>query len=345
MVNTSRAAGQPGGAFSPAGRPGPGPVPRTSPPLSPKLRAVIWIRRHKVAPYLLLIPSLVLIAGLVIWPSIQIGVYSFQNVGLPQVVGAQPTQWVGFSNYSQILHDPEFWLSLRLSVISAAIMVPATLIVGTLVGLLLSKLGPRMRTFVASVATLAWATPPVSSAVVFIWLSDPEGGVLDWSFSKLPSWLGGGSHWSGFSWTNAALPAYTLIIALVVWTSFPFIAISVLAGLRTIPAELHESARVDGAGPWRIFWRVTYPVLKPLFLVLLLLSIIWDFGIFTQVYLIIGGLLNRDEFNLGVYGYSRAFTQPPAYSIGSALAFILTVILLIITVGYVRASVKQGAIQ
>jgi ABC-type sugar transport system permease subunit len=343
MVNTSRAAGQPGGALSPAGHPGR--TTRPNPPLSLKLRAVIWIRRHKVAPYLLLIPSLVLIAGLVIWPSIQIGVYSFQNVGLPQIVGAEPTQWVGFSNYSQILHDPEFWLSLRLSVISAAVMVPATLIVGTLVGLLLSKLGPKMRTFVASVATLAWATPPVSSAVIFIWLSDPEGGVLDWSLSKLPSWLGGGSHWSGFSWTNAALPAYTLIIALVVWTSFPFIAISVLAGLRTIPAELHESARVDGAGPWRIFWRVTYPVLKPLFLVLLLLSIIWDFGIFTQVYLIIGGLLNRDEFNLGVYGYSRAFTQPPAYSIGSALAFILTIILLIITVGYVRASVKQGAIQ
>jgi N,N'-diacetylchitobiose transport system permease protein len=343
MVNSSRTAGQPGGALSPAGRPGPHSF--RTPPLSLKLRVVIWIRRHKVAPYLLLVPSLVLIGGLVIWPAIQIGIYSFQNVGLPQVDGAEPTQWVGFSNYTNILHDPEFWLSLRLSAISAAVMIPLTLIIGTLVGLLLSKLGRRMRTFVATVTTLAWATPPVTAAVLFVWLSDPDGGVLDWSLSKLPHWLGGGAHWDGFSWTNAALPAYTLIIALVVWTSFPFIAISVLAGLRTIPAELHESARVDGAGPWRIFWRITYPVLKPLFLVLLLLSIIWDFGIFTQVYIVIGGLLNRDEFNLGVYGYSRAFTQPPAFSIGSALAFILTIILLIITVGYVRASIKQGAIQ
>ncbi len=98
--------------------------------------------------------------------------------------------------------------------------------------------------------------------------------MVDWFLTKLPSWLGGGAHWAGFSWTNAALPAYTLITVLVVWTGFPFIAVSVLAGLRTIPDELHESARVDGGGPWRIFWLVTYPLLKPIFLVLLLLSII-----------------------------------------------------------------------
>ena len=78
---------------------------------------------------------------------------------------------------------------------------------------------------------------------------------------------------------------------------------------------------------------------------LLLLSIIWDFGVFTQVYIVIGELGNRDEYNLGIYAYDRAFAQPPSYGAASALAFILTVILLIITVGYVRASVKQGAIR
>ena len=83
-----------------------------------------------------------------------------------------------------------------------------------------------------------------------------------------------------------------------------------------MPAELHESARVDGAGPWRIFWRVTYPLLKPIFLVLLLLSVIWDFGVFTQVYIVIGELGNRDEYNLGIYAYDRAFAQPPSYGAG-----------------------------
>ena len=166
-----------------------------------------------------------------------------------------------------------------------------------------------------------------------------------WTLSRLPHWLGGDAHWASFSWTNSALPAYTLLTVLLLWQGFPFIAVTVLAGLKTVPAELHESALVDGAGPWRTFWRVTYPLLKPIFLVLLLLSVIWDFGVFTQVYIVIGELGNRDEYNLGIYAYDRAFSLPPSYGAASALAFILTVVLLIITVGYVRASVKQGAIN
>jgi N,N'-diacetylchitobiose transport system permease protein len=305
----------------------------------------MWVRRHGVAPYLLMIPATAVIGWLVLWPAIQIGLFSFQNYGLMQVIGVQPTQWVGFRNYSQILHDPEFWLSLRISLLFALVVVPLTLIVGTLVGLLLSRLGTKMATFVSTAALLAWGTPAVSASVIFAWLVDPDGGILDWALSKLPPELGGGPHWVGYSWENSALPAYTVLTVLVVWMSYPFVAVTVLAGLRTIPSELLEAARVDGASSWRAFWSVTYPLLKPVFLVLLLLSIIWDFGVFTQPFIITGAPGNRDEFNLGLYEYFRAFTQPPAYGIGSAVAFILTLILLIITVGYVRASVKQGAFR
>ena len=329
---------RPGSLGSPAGPP-------SGPRIGLRRRIVMFARRHRLAPYLLLLPSAAVIAALVLWPTVQIAELSFQNYGLQQEIGSLPTQWVGFSNYVQILHDPEFWLSLRLSVLSAAVMVPLTLIVGALVGLLLSRLGPKMAAFVSSVSVLAWATPAVSASVIFVWLATPDGGVVDWFLTQVPSWLGGGAHWAGFSWTNAALPAYTLATALVVWTSFPFIAVAVLAGLRTIPAELFESARIDGAGPWQIFWRVTYPLLRPIFQVLLLLSVIWDFGVFTQVFIIIGELGQRDEYNLGIYEYATAFTLPPAYGLASALAFILTIILLIITVGYVRASVREGALR
>ncbi len=102
---------------------------------------------------------------------------------------------------------------------------------------------------------------------------------------------------------------------------------------------------MDGAGPWQVFWQVTYPLLRPIFQVLFLLSVIWDFGVFTQVFIIIGELGQRDEYNLGIYEYATAFTLPPAYGLASALAFILTIILLIITVGYVRASVREGALR
>jgi ABC-type sugar transport system permease subunit len=300
--------------------------------------------RRLAAPYLLLLPSAALIALLLLWPTIQIGIYSFQNYGIPQVLGTLPTQWVGFSNYSQIITDPEFWSSLKISVLFAVVVVPLTLIAGTLIGLLLNKLGRRMATFVSTAALLAWATPAVSASVMFVWLFDTDGGIVDWTLARIPSWLGGGAHWAGFNWTtNSALPAYTILTLLVVWQAFPFIAVSVLAGLKMIPGELHEAARVDGASPWRSFWSVTFPILKPIFMILLLLSVIWDFGVFTQAYLVTGELGNRNEYNLGIYAYDKAFTTPPSYGVASALALILTLVLLIITVWYVRANVRQGA--
>jgi N,N'-diacetylchitobiose transport system permease protein len=295
-------------------------------------------------PYLLLLPSAAAIGLMLVWPAIQLAIYSFQNYGLPQVLGTQPTQWTGLANFKLVLSDPVFWSSLRISVLFAAVAVPLTLVVGTLIGLLLNRLGRRMAAFVSTTALLAWAMPAVSASVIFVWLFDPDGGLADYLLEKLPSWLGGGAHWSGYSWTNAPLPAYTVITLLVVWQGFPFIAVSVLAGLKVIPGELIEAARVDGAGPWRIFWKVTYPLLKPIFMVLLLLSVIWDFGIFTQAYIVTGELGNRDEFNLGILAYSKAFTMPPAYGIASALGLVLTVVLLIITAGYVRANIKQGAV-
>jgi N,N'-diacetylchitobiose transport system permease protein len=224
--------------------------------------------------------------------------------------------------------------------------VPLSLVTGTLVGLLLNRLGAKMSAFVSGAALLAWATPPVSGSVLFYWLFNPDGGLVDWTLSKMPHWLVGSTNWAGYNWTTTgALPAYTVLTVLVVWTSFPFIAVSTLAGLKTVPAELYEAARIDGASAWRMFWRITYPLLKPIFLVLLLLSVIWDFNIFTQSYLLFGGLANRNEFNLGLYIYDKAFTFPPSYGLGGAIALIFMLILLIVTVGYVRSSVRQGALS
>jgi ABC-type sugar transport system permease subunit len=309
-----------------------------------RVQIATFIRRHKLAPYLLLVPALAAIGVVLLWPLGQVVTQAFENYGLPQVTGAAPLQWIGFANFATTFHDPEFWLSLRNTVFFAIVVVPATLVVGTIVGLLLNRLGKKMSTFVSTAALLAWAIPPVSSTVLFYWMFNSDGGLVDWVLARMPHWLVGSTNWSQYNWaTTGALPAYTMIAILVVWQAFPFIAVTVLAGLKTIPAELYEAARVDGASPWRGFWRITFPLLKPIYLVLLLLSVIWDFNIFTQVYLV-AGIGNANEFNLGVYIFDRAFTFPPQYGLAGALALIFVVILLIVTVGYVRSSVKQGAL-
>ena len=290
-------------------------------------------------------PALAGIVLVPLWPLAQVVGYSFQNYGLPQLTGAEPTQWVGFSNFTQTFTDSEFWLSLRITVLFAVVAVPLTLIIGTAVGLLLNRLGRKMAAFVSTSALLAWSVPPVSASVLFYWLFNPDGGLVDWALSRMPHWLVGSTNWSGYNWTTSgALQAYTVLGLLVVWQAFPFIAVAVLAGLKTVPAELYEAARVDGAGPVSVFRQITYPLLKPIFLVLLLFSVIWDFNIFTQTYLITGFPGNRDEFNLSLYIYDKAFQFPPSYGLGGALALIFTLILLVVTLGYVRASVKQGAL-
>jgi ABC-type sugar transport system permease subunit len=304
-----------------------------------------FIRRHKLAPYLMLAPALVGIALVLLWPLVQVVIFSFQNYSLTQITGAAATQWVGLANFTATFRDPEFWLSLRTTVVVAAVVVPLTLIFGTIVGLLLNRLGKKMSVFVSTAALMAWATPPISAAVLFYWLVNPDGGVVDWALTKLPHWLGGGAHWAGYNWaTNGWLQAYIVVAALVIWQAFPFIAVSVLAGLKTIPGELLEAARVDGATPWRVFWKVTFPLLKPIFLVLLLLSVIWDFNIFSQSYIITGFPGNQNEYNLSLYLYDKGFVGIPSYGLGGAIALIFALILLVVTVGYVRTSVRQGAL-
>jgi N,N'-diacetylchitobiose transport system permease protein len=301
---------------------------------------------RKLTPYVLLAPGLVVIAGLLLYPLYQMAVMSFQKIGIRQIRGASPPEFVGFGNYQSVLENELFWQSLRNTVVFAAITVAATLVLGTLVGLLLNQLGRKMSMFVIVGIMLAWATPQIAVAVIWRWMFDDQRGVANWVLNALPDGLSsallGRSDWSGFVWTLDTLPLYTVLVLAVVWQSFPFIAVSVLAGLKSVPGELYEAVRIDGAGAWRAFWQLTFPLLRPVFAVLFVLSVIWDFKVFTQLYVLAGSTLaNRDVFNLSLYGYAEAFKVPQKMGMGSAIAIILTVILLIVTAVYVRQIVRQ----
>src|SRR5262249_60107666 len=143
-----------------------GPVGTAPGDTTPRPSLSAFVRRHKLAPYLLIAPGLAGIAVVLLWPLVQVAVYSFQNYGLPQITGAQPTQWVALGNFSTTFADPEFWLSLRTTVLFAIVVVPLTLVAGTLVGLLLNRLGKKMAAFVSTAALLAWATPPVPARLL-----------------------------------------------------------------------------------------------------------------------------------------------------------------------------------
>ena len=296
--------------------------------------------RPRFGPYLLIAPTIAVIAILMFWPMIQIGIMSFQKVGNRQLRG-EPAESVGTENFDKILNDPFFWQTFRQTVLFAIVAVTLTLVIGTLIGQLLHRLGRRMSSFVAGGVMVAWATPPVTAAIIFSWLFGSTGGVVNWFLGLLPDFLVGGG-WDDYNWFATPLSTYTVLTVCVVWQACPFVAVSVLAGLKSVPNELYEAARVDGSGPWRTFWSLTYPMLRPIFLVLVVMSIIWDFKVFTQLF-IMSGMANRDAYNLSLYGYSEAFgSLNPKLGMGSAIALVLTVILLIVTALYVRVMVRQG---
>ena len=305
-------------------------------------------RRRRVdgLPYLLLLPCLVIIAVLLLWPLGQVVAMSFFRLNnVRQLRGDREWPWVGLGNYADILGDPFFWTVLRNTVLFAAANVALTMVLGTLVGLLLNRLGKRMAAFVASCVMLAWATPALTGTIVWKWIFDDTSGLVTWLFNALPDGLSqalfGRTEWTGYGWFNSPLLFFSILTLVVVWHSFPFIAVSVLAGLKSVPSELHEAARVDGAGPWKVFWRVTFPLLRPVFGILVVLSTIWDFKVFTQYYVLAGGTQDRPTFMLSVYSYAEAFSPPPKYGLGAAIAVILTLILLVVTGIYVRMVLKQ----
>ncbi|WP_433511169.1 carbohydrate ABC transporter permease [Nonomuraea sp. CA-143628] len=296
-------------------------------------------------PYVLLIPGLLVIGALLLYPLFQVGIIAFQKVGLVQISGRKPATWVGWDNFTRIFDNEIFWSSLRNTLVFAVVAVSLTLIVGTAVGVLLNKLGRKMSTFVVVGIMFAWAVPPVAQGIIWKWLFDAEAGIANWALNALPDWLSnllfGRADWTGQPWLNDAWSIYMVLIICVVWASFPFVAVSVLAGLKGIPAELYEAARVDGSPPWRTFRKITFPLLKPVFAVLTVLSIIWDFKVFAQLYVLMGWTANREAFNLSIYSYTEAFRAPPKMGSGAAIALVLTLILLVITAVYVRQLVKQ----
>ena len=209
-----------------------------------------------------------IIGVLLLWPLGQVVVMSFYRLNsVRQLRGDREWPWVGLGNYAEILSDPFFLTVLRNTVLFAAANVLLTMVLGTLVGLLLNRLGRKMATFVASCVMLAWATPALTGTIVWKWIFDDTSGLVTWLFNALPDGLSNGlfgrSDWTGYGWFNSPLLFFAILTLVVVWHSFPFIAVSVLAGLKSVPSELHEAARVDGAGPWRVVLEDHLPAAAP----------------------------------------------------------------------------------
>ncbi|RLK58298.1 carbohydrate ABC transporter permease [Actinokineospora cianjurensis] len=278
-------------------------------------------------------PALLVLVALLGYPVYQLVVISFFDYGQEQVSGGAPLEFLGLGNYSTLLGSAKFWSVLGQTVGFAAVCVTGTLVVGAVLAVLSTRIRPWARTCLFLAALGAWATPAVAGSTIWLFLFDANFGLVN-------SLLG----LDGFSWTYGKWTAFGLVAAEVIWCSFPFVMITLYAGIRAVPTEVLEAAALDGASGWRTARSVLLPLLRPLLIVVTIQSIIWDFKVFTQVYVMTGGggIAGRNLV-LNVYAYQEAFAASE-YGLGAAIGVVTTLILLAITVFYLRALRRSGEV-
>lgn len=280
-------------------------------------------------PYALLLPATVLLAAMLGYPLVRLVVLSLQEYGLPQVFGT-PAPWVGLANYREILTESYFWSVLWRTIAFCLVNVALTMGLGVLIALLLEALGKVMRLVVSVALIVAWSIPPVTATVVWQWIFDTQYGLVNWALDR-----------QGESWLAEPVSFFAVATIIVVWMGIPFVAFTIYAGLTQIPADIHEAAMLDGAGFVDRFRFITVPAIKPILLILTSLSVLWDFRVFTQIYVLQkAGGVTRDTNLLGVYSYNISIGQN-RYDIGAAIAIVMVVITILLTLWYLRSMLRQ----
>ncbi|MGW0767359.1 carbohydrate ABC transporter permease [Streptomyces sp. NPDC002676] len=291
-------------------------------------------RRTAAAPYLLLLPALLATLVLLGWPLVKNGMLSFQNLNPRQLI-QHLTEWNGVDNYKEVLTGSDFWRVVERSVFFTAANVVLIMLLGTLTGLLLARLGNKMRLLLMLGLVLAWAMPVIAATTVYQWLFAQRFGVVNWVLDKL-GWHSMADH----NWLATQFSTFSVITLLIVWQSIPFVAINLYAATTTIPRELYEAASLDGAGAWKSFTSVTLPFLRPFLYATTFLEVIWVFKAFPQIFALNEGGPDHLTETLPIYAFVEGVGNQH-FGVGAAISFLTILVLLVITSYYLRMVLKQ----
>jgi multiple sugar transport system permease protein len=233
--------------------------------------------RHAVGPFLWIGPALVLIGVVVLWPVIVMFRTSFQHISPDGfLLGSR-----GTGNYKDLFDEPDLKGVLVRTVIWVVLVVFVTMVLSLALAQLFNERFPGRR--VARWALIApWAASVMMTALVFRWALDSNNGVINVFLHDIGVLHGFNSNeadWLGRPWS-----AFVWMMVVAVFVSVPFSTYALLAGLQTIPAEIYEASRCDGASRWRIYGSITLPLLRPAFLVAALINVINVFNSFPIIW-------------------------------------------------------------
>ena len=237
-----------------------------------------WLNEESILGYGLLIPALLVLLVMIGYPAISGIWFSFHN----KMIGFAEPRFIGLDNYASLIQNAATWRAVGRSLVFAISSVAIKLPLGLGVALLLNQTF-RGRGLVRGIVLLPWSLPLVVSVLIWGWMYNDLFGIFNSLLMKAHlinepvNFLGD---------PNLAMPS---VIAVNIWRGFPFFAINLLAGLQSIPDDLYEAGRVDGASRWQLFRFITLPGLRTVIMIVTLLSFIWTINDFTSIWVLTKG--------------------------------------------------------
>lgn len=256
----------------------------TTVPIERPSRWTLLLNSQSFTAFLFLFPTMLVLGVVVAYPFVSAVLLSFQD----KYVGA-PGKWIGWGNYVELFGDRKFMQTIRNTIVYTAAAVGIKFCLGLGMALVLSR-ERRLNGFFRSVLFIPWAVPPVVAALNFRWIYDDFSGLLN---NVLIQVFG---METPISWMGDPHLAMGSVVAVAIWGGTPFYTMSFLAGLQSVPQQLYEAARIDGANRWKEFWNITIPQMRNVFTVVVMLSTIWTSTNLVVVQVITnGGPANRTQ--------------------------------------------------
>ncbi len=282
-----------------------------------------WLDHERVLGYLLVAPVVLLLVGLIAYPfAIAVG-YALSDRTL-----ADNGRFVGLDNFVTLFHDEIYLQTLRNTFVYTIGSVVLKVVFGVGLALMLNEAFP-FRRLVRAAILLPWIVPTVLGTMAWLWMFNPNFSVINWVL------VHAGLMREGLPWLTDPNLALLSVIIVNTWRGTPFLAITVLAGLQSIPPDLYDASAIDGAGKWQRFRFVTLPLVMPVLLTALVLSTIWTFSDFGVVFgLTQGGPMNATQV-LATLSYQDALASGNVGE-GAAIALTMLPVLLVMIVWQLR---------
>lgn len=239
-----------------------------------------WLDDELSLGRVLLAPAVIYIAALVGFPFVLAIAYSLSDVS----VGGTTLHFVGLRNFAGIMDDPTFWRSLRNAVVFTLVSQALVVVLGKVLAMALYK-DFRGKWLVRLLILLPWVAPISLGSIAWLWIFDPVYSIINWSAQALH--IFGPNTWP--IWLGQPDLAMASIIMIDVWRLLPLATVIILAGLASIPQDIHDAAQVDGAGFWRHLFMINIPLVMPLMLVALLFGIVFTFTDMIVIFVLTRG--------------------------------------------------------